>query len=290
MRVTNGLKKIMYIMPALILFVIFTFYPLIMNFIQSFFISDNLGNLIKFNGLSNYRMLFNNPVYRKTLLNTLIYVIVTVPFTVVIAVLLSILVYENRGKSRFFSFIFSSTMGISVASASLFWSFIFHPSMGVLNKVMIAFGGETVGWLTSPDVAIYSVSAVTIWMNLGFSFIILLGGVRNIDRSFYESAQIVGAGFWYRTRKITIPLLSPSIFFVLTISIINGFQSFGIIDMLTKGGPINSTNVLIYNLYNNAFVNFQYGFATAEGVILFVIIFILSRVQSKLTERWVTYQ
>ena len=127
-------------------------------------------------------------------------------------------------------------------------------------------------------------------MNIGFAYLVLIGGVKNIDNSFYESADIVGGGFWYKLRKITIPLLSPSLFFVLTISIINAFQTFGVIDMLTKGGPSNTTTLMVYSLYKEAFVNFQYGRATAQGVILFIIIFIVSRIQVKLTERLVTYQ
>ena len=127
-------------------------------------------------------------------------------------------------------------------------------------------------------------------MNIGFAYLILNGGIKNIDSSYYESADIVGGGFWYRLRKITIPLLSPSLFFVLTISIIHSFQTFGVIDMLTKGGPNNATNLLVYSLYKDAFVNFQFGSAAAQGVILFLIIFLISRIQTKLTERWVTYQ
>ncbi len=290
-RFRTNVGKIIYILPALILFIIFVFYPLIMTFVQSFFVSNNLGQMLRFNGIQNYINLFKNPIYKQSIRNTLLYVAITVPFTVGIALLMAILVYEKQGKSsKFFSTIFSSTMGISVASAALFWSVIFHPSMGFLNKVITNLGGSSVGWLTDTNWALISVSMVTIWMSIGFSFIILLGGIRNIDRSYYESAYITGAGFWYRTRKITIPLLSPSIFFVITTSIIGGFQSFGIIDMLTRGGPINATNVMVYNIYKDAFVNFQYGYATAEGVILFLIILVISRVQSRLTERWVTYQ
>ena len=127
-------------------------------------------------------------------------------------------------------------------------------------------------------------------MNIGFSYLVLMGGLKNIDDSHYESVEIVGGGFFYRLFKVTIPLISPSLFFVFTTSLIGSFQSFGLIDMLTSGGPNNSTNLLVYRLYKDAFVNFRIGSASAQGVVLFILILAVSQLQTKLTERLVTYQ
>lgn len=289
-KILKGFEGYIYLLPSLILFLIFVIYPFFKTIYQSFFISNNLGEIISFVALENYIELFKDEKYIKTIATTFLYVVLTVPINIVISLLLAVISnYKLKGMAIFRT-IFSSTMAISVAAGSIFWSFMFHPTVGILNKIIVLFGGESVNWLTDSKIAIFSIAAVSIWMNIGFSYLVLIGGIKNIDESYYESADIVGGGFWYKLRKITIPLLSPSLFFVLTISIINAFQTFGVIDMLTKGGPSNSTTLMVYSLYNEAFVNFQYGRATAQGVILFLIIFIISRLQVKLTERLVTYQ
>ena len=181
-------------------------------------------------------------------------------------------------------------MGISVAAGSVFWSLIFNPTSGLLNKVISGLGFDKVGWLTEENVAMYSISLVSVWMNIGFAYLILMGAIKSIDSSHYESVDIVGGGFFYKLFKVTIPLISPSLFFVLTISLIGAFRSFGLIDMLTSGGPNNTTTLLVYKLYKDAFVNFQFGSASAQGIILFLFIFLVSQLQTKLTERFVTYQ
>lgn len=289
-RRITWLKGMVYVLPSLALFAIFVIYPFIRTIIQSFYLSDNRGFLTVFVGLDNYIDLFTNPLYLQSLKTTCLYTILTVPLTVVISLLLAVLSSYNWKGMGIFRTIFTSTMGISVAAGSLFWNYVFHPTVGLLNAFIIKLGGEAIGWLIDPKYALVSISIVTIWMNIGFSYLILMGGIKNIDNSFYESADIVGGGFWYRLRKITIPLLSPSLFFVFVTSIIGAFKAFGVIHMLTSGGPMNSTNLLVYSLYKEAFVNFQYGTATAQGVVLFFIIFVISTIQTKLTEKWVTYQ
>lgn len=284
------LKGVLFIAPSLLLFTVFTFYPFIRNIVQSFYLSDSTGKLTMFVGLDNYLSLFQNSVFKKSLLNTFIYMVITVPITILISFMLTVLSNLKLKGMRIYQICFTVTMGVSVAAGSVFFSFLYHPTAGVLNKIISGFGFKSVDFLTDPNIALLSIAAISIWMNIGFAYLILNGGIKNIDSSYYESADIVGGGFWYRLRKITIPLLSPSLFFVLTISIIHSFQTFGVIDMLTKGGPNNATNLLVYSLYKDAFVNFQFGSAAAQGVILFLIIFLISRIQTKLTERWVTYQ
>ncbi len=281
---------VIYVLPSMLIFLIFVIYPFVKNIVTSAFATSNTGSLTSFVGLSNYIDLFTDPQYLQILKNTVIYTVLTVPLTVVISLLLAVLSCTDRPGMGIFRTIFSSTMGISVAAGSVFWNLLFHPTAGLLNHVVQFFGGESIGWLTDSHYALISISVVSIWMNIGFSYLVLMGGLKNIDDSHYESVEIVGGGFFYRLRKVTIPLISPSLFFVVTTSLINAFQSFGLIDMLTSGGPNNSTNLMVYRLYNDAFVNFRFGSASAQGVILFVVIFLVSQLQTKLTERMVTYQ
>lgn len=281
---------IIYLLPSMLIFLIFTFYPFVKTLITSLFATTNTGSLTQFIGLSNYTALFTDPKYGQCLGNTFLYMLLTVPLTVIIALLLAVLSCSNLPGMGVFRTVFSSTMGISVAAGSVFWNLMFHPTAGILNRIVTAFGGETIGWLTDSNYALYSVAAVSIWMNIGFSYLVLMGGLKNIDDSHYESVEIVGGGFFYRLFKVTIPLISPSLFFVFTTSLIGSFQSFGLIDMLTSGGPNNSTNLLVYRLYKDAFVNFRIGSASAQGVVLFILILAVSQLQTKLTERLVTYQ
>ena len=281
---------VIYLLPSMLIFILFTIYPFVKTVITSFFATSTTGSLTQFVGLQNYIDLFTNGNYLQSLGTTFLYTILTVPLTEIISLLLAVLSAEDRPGMGVFRTIFSSTMGISVAAGSVFWNLLFHPTAGLLNQVIRWFGGQPIGWLTDTHYAIFAVSAVSIWMNIGFSYLVLMGGLKNIDDSHYESVEIVGGGFFYRLRKVTIPLISPSLFFVCTISLINAFQSFGLIDMLTSGGPNNSTNLMVYQLYQDAFVNFRIGSASAQGIILFVLIFLISQLQTKLTERLVTYQ
>src|SRR5690606_17127809 len=144
--------------------------------------------------------------------------------------------------------------------------------------------------LTNPKWAMIAIAITTIWMNIGFTFLILLGGLQSIDTSLYESAEIEGSGYFYKLRRITIPMLSPTLFFVITVSFINAFQTFGQVDMLTRGGPQNETNVIVYSIYQEAFMNYKHGAASAQAIILFVMILLLTLIQFKLGERKVHYQ
>ncbi len=281
---------IIYLLPSMLIFLIFTFYPFVKTLITSFFATTNTGALTQFVDIQNYIALFTDPKYLQNLGNTFLYLLLTVPLTVIIALLLAVLSCSNLPGMGVFRTIFSSTMGISVAAGSVFWNLLFHPTAGLLNHIVMTLGGKPVGWLTDANCALLSVSAVSIWMNLGFSYLVLMGGLKNIDDSHYESVEIIGGGFFYRLFKVTIPLISPSLFFVLTTALIGAFQSFGLIDMLTAGGPNNSTNLLVYRLYKDAFVNFRIGSASAQGVVLFLLILLVSQLQTKLTERLVTYQ
>jgi len=167
---------------------------------------------------------------------------------------------------------------------------MYNPAIGVINKVLNVFGIGDVQWLLDPKFALISVAISTIWMNTGFTFLILLGGLQNIDDQLYESARISGVGYWYQLRKITIPMLSPTLFFIITVSMINAFQTFGQIDILTKGGPMDSTNVIVYSIYKDAFINYNVGSASAQAVILFFVILVVTILQFKVGERKVHYQ
>lgn len=289
-RRKNFFIGLLFLLPSLLLFGIFLFYPLIRTIYLSFFLTNQAGVTTAFVGLENYIEILRSPIFMKSLTSTFLFVLLTLPGTIIISLFLAVIANEKLKGIGFFRMIFSSTMGVSVAAASVFWLFLFHPSIGFFNKLLASFGFAKIGWLTDPAWALVSVSLSTVWMNIGFTFLILLGGLQAIDNHLYESADIDGAGYFYKLRRITIPMLSPTLFFVITVSIINSFQTFGQIDMLTKGGPSNETNLIVYSIYREAFVNYQYGTASAQAVILFILILIMTLIQFKLGERKVHYQ
>ncbi len=289
-RIRNFLHGLLFLLPSILLFSIFVFYPMIRTIYLSFFLTNASGETTVFVGLENYLNMFTSPIFLKSIQSTFLFVLYTVPATIVISLFLAIIANEKLKGIGFFRTIFSSTMGISVAAASVFWMYLFNPTMGLLNQFLQSIGVESIGWLTDPAWALFSVSVTTVWMNIGFTFLVLLGGLQSIDSYLYESADIEGAGYFYKLKRITLPMLSPTLFFVLTVSIINAFQTFGQIDILTHGGPQNETSLIVYSIYREAFVNYQFGSASAQAVVLFILILLMTALQFKLGERKVHYQ
>lgn len=297
MAKTSVIKKkstfpvgIWYLLPALIVFSVFLFYPMFKTLYLSFFITDTRGDAIFFNGIENYMDLFHSKEFLLSFKNSFLFVLYTVIPTILLSLFLAVLANEKMRGSQFFKVAFSSTLGISSAAAAVIWLFLFNPSIGLVNHVLDIFGMAGVGWVTDKKFALISIAITTIWMHLGFNFIVLLGGLQNISEDLYESSKIDGANYYQRFRKITVPMLSPTLFFVIVIGVINSFQSFGQIDIMTKGGPAGSTNLIVYSIYKDAFVNHAVGYASAQAMILFVIILIATLLQFKIGERKVHYQ
>ena len=289
-KTTNGRTALLYLLPSILLFSVFVFYPMFRTIYLSFFLTDQNGNAAIWVGFENYTYLLESTAFINSMKATGLFVLYTVPLGIILALFFALLANEKLKGIGFFRTIYSSTMGISVAASSVIWLFMFNPSMGMFNRMLGMMNLPQIQWLLDPEWALLSVSISTIWMNIGFSFLILLGGLQNIDEHLYESSRIDGAGYFYRLRRITLPMLSPTLFFIITISLINAFQSFGQIDILTQGGPSASTNLIVYSIYREAFINYQFGTASAQAVTLFIIILIVTILQFKLGERRVHYQ
>jgi len=286
----NALVGLLFLLPSIILFGLFLFYPMIRTLYLSFFLTDGQGVPITFVGLENFTALLQSTSFQKSIKATILFVVYTVPAGVILALFLALVANEKVKGIGFFRTMFSSTMGMSVAASSVIWMFMYNPTIGIFNKVIGFIGLSEVQWLLDPSLALIAVSISTIWMNTGFAFLILLGGLQNIDEHLYENAEIAGVSYWYKLLRITVPMLSPTLFFIITVSFIHSFQTFGQIDILTKGGPIESTNVIVYSIYKEAFVNFNVGSASAQATILFFCILMITILQFKLAERKVHYQ
>lgn len=289
-RSKNYRIAIIYLLPSFLLFGLFMFYPMINSLFLSFFFTDAQGEATTFVGFENYTYLFQSDSFRQSVKATLLFVLYTVPTSVIVSLFLALIANEKLRGIGFFRTVFASTLGMSVAASAIIWLFMFHPTAGILNAFLTAINLPAVSWLQDSTMALISVALTTVWMNSGFAFLILLGGLQNIDDHLYESARIDGASYFYQLRKITVPMLSPTLFFIMTITFINSFQSFGQVDILTGGGPAEATNLIIYSIYREAFVYYQFGPASAQVIVLFIAVLVLTLLQFKFGERKVHYQ
>jgi sn-glycerol 3-phosphate transport system permease protein len=290
LKIQENLLAYTFLTPSLVLFIVFLFYPLIKSVYLSVHSTDPAGRVASYVGFDNFANLFSSGLFISGMKVTVLFALLTVPTGILLAVILSALTHNMLRGKRFFQFAFSLPMVISVGSASVIWKFLFHPTLGVLNYLLEKMGLEPIQWLIDPHFALMSISIMTIWMNLGFNYILLSSGMQGIPDEIFESAKIDGAGPMLVFYRITLPLLSPTLFFVLVVSTINAFQSFGQINILTQGGPTNSTNVFVYSIYQESFINFRFGIGSAQALMLFLVITLLTLIQFKWVERKVHYQ
>lgn len=281
--------SLLFLGPSLLILGLFVFYPMIKTFYISMFLTNTLGKTSVFAGFSNYAELLTSPDFLNSLVVTLAYVLGVTFFTLAISLLLANLASKKLPGIGIFRTLYSVTMGVSVSVAAIFWLFIFNPSTGFFAIIANALKMTPINWLTDPSNAMWAVIITTVWMNLGFTFLILLGAIESVPQTLYEAASVEGASPRFQFFKITLPMISPTLFFVSTITIIDAFKSFGLIDLITKGGPTNATNMLVYRIYKDAFYSGNYAQASTEAIILTVIIAAFTLLQFKFLEKKVNY-
>ncbi|MGE6230120.1 carbohydrate ABC transporter permease [Paenibacillus chitinolyticus] len=279
-----------FLAPSLIIFATFLFYPMLRSVYLSMTLTDPRGRVAEFVWFDNFVDLFQSGQFYSDLKVTLLFILYTVPTSIIWALLLAAFTHNKLKGMKIFQFVFSLPLVISVGTGSIIWLLLFHPTAGMLNYFLSLVHIQAIPWLTDPAWALLSVSLMTVWMNMGFLFIVLSSGMQGVPEEIYESAKIDGSGPVRTFLQIVLPLLSPTLFFALIVSVIGAFQAFGQINILTKGGPMDSTNVVVYSIYQEAFVNFRFGTGSAEALILFFIILILTVLQFTVLEKKVHYQ
>ena len=284
-------EGLLYVAPTLLVLGIFTFVPIITSFTLSLNRVAPFGNQTLYVGLENYTRLLTNPEYWDTVRISLIFMVATVFIGIVLAVGLAIaLSVPVKRLSWFHRLLIFVPIVISSAVTGVLFRWLYHPVVGYINYWLSLFGIEGPNWLATKDWALVAIIMAVIWNQLGFNVIIALAGVQNIDGTYYEAAKVDGANVWYRIRHITLPLLSPTIFFLTVINLINSLQIFGQIDVLTQGGPGQATSTLIYNIYYDAFVGTpQRGIASAQAYLLAILILVITLIQFRGGGRRVHY-
>ncbi|MEO8287706.1 MAG: sugar ABC transporter permease [Chloroflexota bacterium] len=296
-RAQNDLGwALLYMAPALFLFLAFTFIPFLRSIQLSTFITDQTGNMARFNGVNYYTRILNldgsgRTEYLESILTTIKFSLLVVPPGIVVAIGLAMLASAKLRGIQIFRTIFTGTVAISVASASVIWALIYNPSIKMTTWLIDLLGLKTQGLLLDPATALPAVAFMTIWTSLGFNFIIVLAGLQAIPQEMYDSSTVDGAGPWSTFRSITLPLLTPTLLFLFIISTISAFQAFTQFNVLIANeGPNGSTNVMVFALFTAFFKDNRYGFASAIAVVLFVVLMILSLIQFRLLDRRVHYQ
>lgn len=280
----------LFLAPSLLLFGMFLLYPLIRSIYLSLFLTDPRGNIAVYVGLDNFRQLLTSSRFWDSLAVTGKFALFTVPGGIVLGLVMAALAGSRLKGMRVFQFIYSLPLALSVSTSAVIWMMLFHPTLGMFNYFLDLLGLPAVQWLTDPKWALLSISVMTIWMNSGFNFIVLLSGLQGVPDEMYDSAKIDGAGPVRTFVQIVLPLLSPVIFFLLVVSLIGSFQAFGQMHILTKGGPAGATEVLVFSIYKEAFVNYQFGTGSAIAILLFLLILALTLIQFKFVEKKVHYQ
>jgi len=285
----EALSGYLFLAPNILGFLAFTALPVVVSFILSFY---NWEMLIPpmFAGLDNFKNLFfNDPLFLLVIKNTLYYVGVYVPFNIVVAMILALwLCTLTKGVAIYRTLFFLPVLAPTVAAAFI-WKFMFEPKVGFVNTFLGWFGVSGPNWLGDPDFAMLAIIIMSVWKMVGYNMVIFIAGIQSIPASLYEAAKIDGANSWDRFIHITLPMISPALFFGVVMTVITSFQVFDQAYIMTGGGPANATNTIVMYIYENGFQYFKMGYASSIAWVLFGVIFAVTMVQMKVQKKWVNY-
>ena len=267
----------LFLLPAGIVLLIFFFIPFFQTIGLSFLDYSNNIYHASFAGLQNYVAILHNSVFYKVMLNTIIYLVVAVPVLSIIPLFLAILINQKIKGITLYKILIYLPVIVSIVVAAIAFKWL-YAEQGILNYLLNVFHIHSIGWLTDPKYAIYSVIIVTIWKGIGYYMMIYLAALMSVPKELYEACDIDGAGFFTKHLTVTIPHIMPTIALVTTISSISAMKIFAEIYVMTKGGPLNSTKTIVYYIYEKAFENLDLGYASAMAVILLVIVMAFSLV------------
>lgn len=275
----------LYLVPSMLIFAVFLFYPFFKTIYLSLYKTNKMGEAKLLVGLENYTDLLTSPSFHNSLKVTLIFVSVVVIGSMLLGLVAAVLCNKAFPGIRFFSTAYALPMAIASSSAAMIFQIMLHPAVGIVNKLLKL----DINWLNDPKTALWCVAILTAWLNSGINFLYFSAGLGNIDETIYERASVDGASSVQQFFSLTLPGLSPIMFYTLVVNIIQAFQSFGQIKILTEGGPNESTNVIVYSIYRDAFFNYRFGSAAAQSVILFLIVMVITLIMFRMEKKGVKY-
>ena len=277
----------LFILPTMIGLIILNIYPIFKTIYESFFKTGDFGRGNVFIGLENYKRILTDGEVWQSLLNTFKYAIVEVPFSLVIALLLAVLLNRKMKGRAAYRTIFFLPMVAAPAAVAMVWRWLFNSKFGLLNNLF----GTEINWISDPKIAVFSIAVIGIWSIIGYNMVLFLSGLQEIPRDYYEASSIDGANGIYQFFHITVPLLSPTIFFVTVTRVISALQVLDLIFMvMDKNNPaLSKTQSLVYLFYDYSFINNNRGLGSSIVVLLLVIIMIITVFQMYAQKKWVYY-
>jgi len=278
------------LLPAFLLLSVFTYYPAVATLIDSFFTNKTVIRPQKFAGLDNFTFMLTDEVFITTLKNTFYFALGTVPVSIALALIMALFINQKiYGKSIVRLAYFTPTILPMVAVANI-WLFFYAPEIGLINKILAFFGYGGVNWLGNSSTVLEALMIMTVWKEAGFFMIFYIAALQSLPKELYDAAKIEGASSWISFWKITFPLLMPTTFFVMINAVLNAFKLVDHLFILTKGGPDNASNLLLYYIYETAFSFFDYSYAATLTVALLAILILLSFFQFSVIEKRVHYK
>lgn len=286
-KIRSNIIGYSFILPNLIGYSIFVFIPVCFSFVLSVMKWDGSQIPMEFVGLQNFVQIFGDRFFRGALWHTVVYALMTVLPTLVLAMLLAVLLNSKIKGIAFYRTAFFFPYIASIVAVGAVWNMLFQPDFGPINEFLKFIGiSNPPRWVVSTDWAMVAVAIVTIWKYMGYYMIVYLAALQGISSSLYEAASIDGANGWQKLRYITIPMLTPTTFFVLIMLTIQCFKVFDMVYVMTGGGPGNATQTLVNYIYDKAFVNWQFGPASAGAIVLFAVVLIITLIQFQGEKKW----
>jgi multiple sugar transport system permease protein len=290
LRARHLFHAYLFVAPVLLLFGVFRVVPAVQTLLYSVYKVELVRGRFTFLGLENFQALLADPGFRKAAVNTLVYVAAIVPISAALGLGLAVLFNTRFRLRELFKAIYFAPMVTSTAAAAMVWWWLYNPQFGLFNVLLRLVGIPDQPWLMSSRTALVSIIIFSIWKSLGYNMIIYLAGLQAIPAQFYEAATIDGAGAPARFWRISVPLLAPTTTFLLIYNSILAFQVFDQVFVLTGGGPAGATNVVVLEVYRQAFERYNFGYAAAEATVLFVLILGVTVLQYVYSRRFeVTY-
>ena len=278
------------VLPAFSLLVLFTHYPAIATVVDSFYTNKTVIRPQVFAGFDNYIFMFQDAVFIRTLKNTAYFAFGTVPIAIALSLVMALFVNQKIAGKGFIRLAYFTPTVLPMVAVANIWLFFYSPEIGLINKVIEFFGFDGINWLGNSSVVLEALMVMTIWKEAGFFMIFYLAALQSLPKELYEAAKIEGASSWKCFWKITFPLVMPTTFFIMINAILNAFKLVDHLFVLTKGGPDNASNLLLYYIYEIAFSFFDYAYAATLTVVLLSILILVSLFQFLVIEKHVHYK
>jgi multiple sugar transport system permease protein len=276
--------------PALALLLVLFILPVLAIFVLALTDWQFGARAFRFVGLTNFKEVLADPVFRASLTNTAIYVLIVVPGTLVLGLLIALLIESAKGLRAFYRAVHFLPFMATLAAMAIAWEALLHPTIGLINQTFAALGLPTANWLRDEATVLPVLAAIGIWRNLGFAAVLFLAGLKAIPQDLYDAAAIDGVELWLdRLRAVTLPMLGPTSMFVVIVVALNAFQTFDTVQILTQGGPGHASEMLLYTLYRESFEFLRTGYGSAVTVVFLAIVVVLTLVQARIIDRRVHY-